>query len=484
MLINLYMSRVVLAELGVDDYGIYNAVGGVVGMFSIVSGALSGSISRYITFELGKGTGQKLNIVFSTSVNIMLGISFIVLFFAEPICVWFLNTQMNIPDGRLEAANWVLQCSIMVFCVNLISVPYNAAIIAHERMSAFAYISILDAVLRLIIVFLLGVLPFDKLVSFAILLMIVAVIIRVTYGVYCGHHFPECHYKFASDSKITREMTSFAGWSFLTNSALIFNTQGVNVLTNLYFGVGMNAARGIATQVDNAVLQFVSNFTMALNPQITKNYALGNKQEMFRLVCMGSKYSFYLMLLFALPLIAEADYILSLWLGGNVPPKTALFVKLGIIAAIVDRFGSTMTTACLATGTIRKYTLWVSIVGCTAFLLSWLFFGIGLSAESAYIAFTITYLMVNVTRLFMMKVMLGFPPMMYVREVLFKAIPTLVLAFVAPFVIVHTIDSSFSRLMISLFCCSIFTLFSVFSLGMSKSERSSIVNMVFRKLSK
>lgn len=484
MLINLYTSRVILAVLGVEDYGIYNAVGGVVAMFTVISGALSGSISRYITYELGKGVTKQLELVFSTSVNIMIGLSLIILLLSEPICLWFLNTQMNIPDGRMSAANWVLQCSLFAFCINLVSVPYNSAIIAHEKMSAFAYISILEAVLRLAIVFLLVILPLDYLVSYSILILAVALIVRITYGVYCNNNFQECHYVFLYNKKLTREMMSFAGWSFLTNTAYIFNTHGVNLLTNLYFGVTMNAARGIATQVDNAVMQFVNNFTTALTPQITKSYAKGDTQGTFNLVCMGAKFSFFLMLYFALPLIVEADYLLALWLGGNVPPSTAIFVRLGIIAAIIDRFGAVMTTACMATGSIKTYTIYVSLAGSLAFILSWLFFKIGFSAESAYFAFIITYVVVNYVRLRMMKSMLNFPPMMFMREVLLKILPTLAVSFVAPLLIIYYVNPSINRIFLSFLCCTLLTSVSIYYLGMRNSERTAVLKLLREKVKK
>lgn len=484
MLINLYTSRVILEALGVEDYGVYNAVGGVVAMFTVISGALSGSISRYITYELGKGGTQKLQLVFSTSVNIMIGLSLIILLLSEPICLWFLNTQMNIPDGRMYAANWVLQCSLFAFCINLISVPYNSAIIAHEKMSAFAYISILEAVLKLVIVFLLFILPLDKLVSYSILILVVALIIRIIYGIYCNHKFQECHYFFSYNKILTKEMMCFAGWSFLTNTAYIINTHGVNLLTNLYFGVTMNAARGVATQVDNAVMQFVNNFMTALTPQITKSYAKGDIQDTFNLVCMGAKFSFFLMLYFALPLLIEADYLLTLWLGENVPPSTAVFVKLGIIAAVIDRFGAVMTTACMATGSIKTYTIYVSLAGSLAFILSWLFFKIGCSPESAYLAFIITYIVVNYVRLRMMKQMLNFPPMMFLREVLLKIVPTLIVAFVAPLLIIYFMNPSINRLLLSIVCCTLLTSISIYFIGMRNSERTAVLKMIREKTNK
>ena len=284
MLVTLYTSRVVLNTLGVSDYGIYNVVGGVVAMFSVISVSLSSSISRFITYELGHGDFDKLKRIFSTSINIQVGISLVILVLAEVFGVWFLNTKMNIPAERMTAANWVLQCSLLSFIIGLISVPYNACIIAHERMSAFAYISILEVVLKLAVVYMLLVSPYDKLATYAVLLVVVALIVRLTYGQYCKRHFEESRYRFVHDKSLIKEMTGFAGWSFFGNGAYMLNTQGVDMLINIFFGVTFNAARGVATQVQNAVMQFVNNFTVAVNPQITKSYASGEREYMYKLV--------------------------------------------------------------------------------------------------------------------------------------------------------------------------------------------------------
>lgn len=483
LLINLYMSRVILDNLGVTDYGIYNAVGGVVAMFSVVSGALSSSISRFITYELGKGNTDRLRIIFSSSINIQLGIAALVILLSEPIGIWFLNTQMNIPSERIAAANWVMQCSLATFCINLIAVPYNACIIAHEKMSAFAYISILEASLKLLVALLLPVLLFDKLVVYALLLVVVALIVRFAYGVYCKRHFEECRYHFIFDKTVLKEMTGFAGWNFLTNTAYIFNTQGVNILINLFFGVTLNAARGIATQVEGAVMQFVNNFTMALNPQITKNYAQGKKAEMFHLVCLGSKFACFLMMFFAFPLIFEANYILTLWLK-NVPAHTVTFVQLSVIAAIIDRMGITCTTACLATGKAKDYTIWVSISGSLMFFLTWICFQAGCEPESAYVSYMVTYMIVNATRLVMMKRLHGFSILMYLKEVVLKVLATIPIAIAIPYIIITHMESSFTRLMTIILICTLSTAFSVYFLGLKTTERKAIFGLLMNRINK
>lgn len=294
--VGLFTSRVVLNVLGIDNFGIYNVVGGVVAMFNIVTTSLSQSISRYLTFELGRDNKEKLNMIFSTSVNIQILMSFVIIVLIEAFGVWFLNNKMNIPPDRIYAANWVLQFSVLAFIVNLISVPYNASIIAHEKMKAFAYVSILEAVMKLMIAYLLYISLVDKLITYAFLLLLVSIIIRLVYGQYCKRHFEECKYSFVFDKKLFADMSKFAGWNFLASTAYIFNTQGINIISNMFFGVAINAARGIATQVDGITRNFVSNFTTAVRPQIVKSYSVGDTNYMNKLVCSGAKYSYFLML--------------------------------------------------------------------------------------------------------------------------------------------------------------------------------------------
>ena len=307
LIVSLYTSRIVLNALGIEDYGIHNVVGGVVGMFSAISGSLSFAISRYLTFALGKGDNIRLNEVFCTSINILLGLSLLVVIIGEVGGLWFIYNKLVIPATRINAAVWVLQASLFAFCVNLLSIPYNALIVAHERMSAFAYISVLEAVLKLIVCYCIIIMPYDKLIVYSMLTAFVALIIRLIYGFYCKRHFEECKYRLVRDSQLVNGMGSFTGWSFLTHSIFVLNTQGVNILMNLFFGVTLNAARGIAVQVQNVITQFVLNFTSALNPQITKYYAQGNLKEMYILICRGAKIGFFLFLILALPILFESD---------------------------------------------------------------------------------------------------------------------------------------------------------------------------------
>ena len=483
LFISLYTGRVILNALGVEDYGIYNVVGGVVAMFSIVSSALSSSISRFITFELGKGNKERLNLVFITSVNIQIVISLIILLLGEIIGVWFVNNHMNLPEGRLGAANWVLHCSLLMFCINLISVPYNACIIAHERMTVFAYVSILEAVLKLAVCFLIQATPFDRLIFYAVLLVIVAVIIRLVYGIYCGRNFQECRYRFTADISLFKEMGSFGGWSFLTNTAYLFNTQGVNILINLFFGVSFNTARGIATQVDAAIMQFVNNFTTAVNPQITKNYAAGNKGDMFKLICRGSKFSYFLLLLFALPVMFETHYILQLWLK-MVPDYTVIFLRLTLIGAMVNMLGNTGITACMATGDIRRYVIWITSIGCLVFPFTWVAFELGMPVESAYIVFIFVYIGVDSVRLYIMKGLLGFPVMMFIKEVIWKITIVTGVAFLPPLWPYLLMQESFLRLLTICCVCTLSSCGTIYFLGLSQNERVFVKKTISKIIDK
>lgn len=472
--VSLYTSRVILQALGVEDYGIYNVVGGVVAMFSLLSGSLSNAISRFITFELGRGDIRKLNVIFSTSVNIQLGLSLLIMVLGAAVGGWFLNTRMNIPEGRMTAANWVLYCSLLMFCINLISIPYNACIIAHERMAAFAYVSILEALLKLLICYLIVVSPFDKLISYAILLIVVALIIRFIYSFYCGRHFEECRYRPVYDRSLLKHMGSFAGWQFLANGCWLFNTQGVNILINMFFGVALNASRGIATQVDSAIQQFVNNFMTAVNPQITKDYASGRIKEMFTLVCRGAKFSYFLLMLFAIPIMLETEYVLTLWLR-TVPDHTVTFLRLTIVGSMLNMLGGTGLTACMATGNIKRYSIWISSVGVLVFPLTWFAFKYGFPVESTYIIFIMVYIGVTVVRLYIMKGLLHFPPVLFVRKVVIPILIVTPVAIILPFIIATSFEQSFWRLFLTVVVSLISSSITIFLIGLTSGERKAIV---------
>lgn len=478
MAVSLFTSRVILNTLGVEDYGINNVVGGIVTMFSVLSGSLSSSISRFITFELGKGNIERLKTIFSTGVNIQLGMSVLIIIIAEAVGIWFLNTKMNIPTDRMVAANWVFQCAILTFVLNLLSVPYNAAIIAHEKMSAFAYISVVEVSLKLIFVYMLMISPFDRLETYAVLLLLVGAVIRFIYGYYCKRHFEECTYHFVFDKPVLKEMTGFAGWNFLGNGAYMLNTQGVNILMNLYFGVAVNAARGIATQVDAALKQFVNNFTTAVNPQITKSYAQGDLDYMHKLVCRSAKFSAFLMMFFAVPIILETNTILTIWLK-TVPDYAVIFLQWIIISSFMDTvLANSLVTSMFATGKIKRYQIIVTTVGCLVFPLSWIAFKLGFEPQVGYILYFIIYTILLFVRLYLLKDMVKLPVMMYIREVLYKLAPIIVVGFAIPGILILTMDAGWLRLILVCLLSVLVTAASEYFIGLSNKEKNFVAEKI------
>jgi O-antigen/teichoic acid export membrane protein len=465
---------VILLSLGVTDFGIYNVVGGFVAMFSVVSSSLSSSISRYLTYELGHGDRVKLNQIFSTSVHIqMIAFMFIILL-GETLGVWFLNTQMNIPIERMYAANWVLQCSLLSFGISLLVVPFNALVIAHEKMGTFAYIGIFEAVSKLIIAYLLFVSPVDRLIFYALLLTALSASILLIYALYSRCHFEECRYMRVRDWKLMKEMSNFAGWGFFSNTAYIFNTQGVNILINFFFGVTLNAARGVAVQVESAVVRFVNDFMTALNPQITISYAKGDRQTMNSLVIRGAKFSMYLFLLLSLPILMETDFILHLWLV-EVPEHTANFIRLSIIGTLMMSVGNTGYTACMATGYIKRYSLWITLTGCTIFPLTWIAFLMGMPVESAYVIFILVYFVVDMVRLWIMKSLLDFPVRAFLKEVFLNLLIMAALAVIVPLLFVGSMPQSLLRFIIvsiTSVCCS---MAAIWVFGLSMDEKSLLL---------
>lgn len=475
MLITLYTSRVVLKVLGVEDYGIYQVVGGLVAMFAILSNALSSAISRFITYEIGKGDKERLRLIFSSSKIIQVVLSVVVIIIAEIIGVWFLFNKMQIPEGREMAAFWVLQCALVIFCFNLISVPYNACIIAHENMTTFAYIGIFDALAKLGICYLIAQSPFDRLIYYAVLLALVSILNYIIYVIYCRRHFEESRSRFRFDKGIFKDMAGFAGWSFFSNSAALFNSQGVNMLINVFFGVTANAARGLANQVEQAVLHFVNNFTVAINPQITKSYANNEMDAMYLLVCRGAKFSFIAMLFFAIPIMAETETILNLWLT-TVPPNTIIFVRLSLILGMLDCLGKSSYTACLATGRLKWYAIIITSIAVLEFPLTWLSFAFGYSVVSAYYIYIFVKAGVLIARLYLMKSMLGFQPMVFVRQVYLRIIPVTILSCIPILFVLNVWEASFVRLILSVVIGLISVSFFAFSLGLSNNERKAITN--------
>ena len=480
ILVSLYTSRVILKTLGVEDYGIYNVVGGFVSMFGFLNTAMSATTQRYITYSLGTENTAQLNKVFSNCVMTHILIALIVLLFAESVGLWFLFNKMIIPESRMTAAFVVFQCSVVSTVVLILSVPYNADIIAHEKMSAFAYISIVEVTLKLLVVCLLKFGGIDKLIFYGILLLIVQCSIRLIYGSYCKRHFEETKFRIIWDFSLFKEMLSFAGWNLWGGVSNIMYTHGVNLLLNLFFGPAVNAARGIAIQVQNAISQFANSFQMAINPQITKSYAQGDNAYMHKLVFRSSKFTFILLFILSLPIFTETDYILRLWLG-TVPNWTVVFLRLMLCIVIVDSVANPFMVSVAATGNVKLYQ---AVIGGTMLLIvptSYIFLKLGGAPSVVFVTHLVFVVFTFILRLFIVKRMIHFSIKEYFIVCVLKIIAIIVPSFFSVWILKRYLNEYFgSQILIIVSSAVIGVIFSLIC-GLTKSERQIILQKVCLK---
>lgn len=479
MFISFFTSRVMLNALGVDDYGINNVVGGLVSMFSLLSSSLSSSTSRFITFGLGQGDMKELKKIFSTTINIHIIIAIVVVIAIETMGVWFLNNKMNIPLERLYASNWVLQCSVVVFAVGLLSVPYNSAIIAHEKMTVFAYITIIDAVSKLAIVFAIYYYEGDRLILFSVLMMFQSVIRQLVYWIYCKQNFQECVYIKVWDKKLNKSIFGFAGWNFIGASSAIMKDQGVNIAINLFTSPAVNAARGIAMQINGIINQFIGGFTTALNPQITKNYAFGDLARMHSLIFQGTRLSYYLFMFLSIPVFFEIEIILNIWLG-QVPEHTILYARLILILSLTEILSYTLITAQLATGKIRNYQLVVGGLQMMNFPISYLFLYLGFFPEVTIIIAIIISQLCLFARLWFLRGMIKLSAKDYLNKVYTNVMVVTVVSLILPFICYISISHPIIRFFSLCTSSVISSLFSIYYLGCSCEERKLVKGYVIK----
>ena len=481
MLVTLYTSRVVLRTLGVEDFGIFNVVGGIVVMFSFLNSAMSSATQRFLSFELGKDNLKQFSKVFSMSINIHVLIALLIFVLAETVGLWFVNTHLVIPPDRMVAANWVYQCSIFSFMVTVVSVPYNASIIAYERMSAFAYISILEVTLKLLIVFILQWLLFDKLKLYAVLLLTVAIVIRIVYGVYCKTKLDGCHYKWNKDRVLFKTLFSYAGWNLWGNLASVGMSQGVNILLNVFFGPAVNAARGIAYQVSAAVNMFCVNFQTAVNPQIIKYYASNNIKLMHKLIFQSAKYSYFLLLLLALPILFQTEFIFQLWLI-NVPLYAVTYTKIVIIIVLIDSISGPLMTGAQASGKIKLYQ---SLVGGLLLMILPISYYILLSYKNPTVPLLVNLgvsFVALMARLIILKYKIYLQLLEFVKKVILPILKVTCLAIITPYLLNRMLEDGFLKFTIICILTTMSTIFLISIFGLSKNDRNYIINILKNKL--
>ena len=486
MTVNFYISRVVLKVLGVEDYGIYNVVGGVVTMLSFLNACMTTSTQRYLTFELGRGDFVRLKRLFAASLNVHIAICLCIILSANTIGLWFLNTYLNIPDNRMFAANVVFQFSIFTFCADVVRSPFNAAIIAHERMNVFAYISIAEAFMKLGVACIISIATFDKLELYALLVFIVHLSICLLYQLYCHRKYAECRFRLFWDKKMYAELTGFAGWNMFGSIAWLMKDQGVNILLNLFFGPLVNAARGLAMQVSNAVMGFVSNFQTALSPQITKNYSQGYIEQMEGLAYKGSRYSFFLLFFIAFPLMLNIDVVLDLWLE-EVPQYASGFIILIMIESLGNiLWGNTMIVSMMATGKIRNYQIAVSSILLLIVPVSYIALKCGSNVYGVFCISICITLLAGMARFSFCHKQIGYSVKRMCREIVFPILKVLILAVPLPVFVKLTNFSGNG--MVGFVILSLLTVLvtgcSIGLLGLSKAERDIVINQIKKRIQK
>jgi len=480
MLIGLYTSRVILASLGFDDYGLYNVVGGIIAMFSFINGALSNTTSRYITFYLGKGNIIRLQEVFSTSFYIHIIIALLIILLGETIGLWYVFNKLVVPEGRFTAAIWLYQFTIITTAINIISVPFNAAIIAHERMFAFAIIAIIDCILKLLIAVSLRNAPFDRLIYYGAMILIVQLMDNVIYWLYSFKNFKGIRIKKHFDRSLFKEMFGFTGWNLVGNFSHVFFTQGINLILNYFCGTAVNAARGIAVQVDSVVQQFANNVQTPINPQIIKSYSVGDRDRMFTLIFTSSRICFYLLFLLALPIILEADFLLSIWLG-NFPDHTINFIRITLITVTLSALVTPMFMANLASGKVKTYQIVMSIISLVFIPLSYFSIKFTNVPETVFICTLVMTITEIVARIFIIHKQIGLPRLLYLKNVIINVIIVALLSTIIPLFIHIKMNYGLLRFLIVGFSCVLSTGIVVFYLGLNSVERSYVISFITNK---
>lgn len=479
--ITLYTSRIVLQTLGVEDFGIFNIVGGVVVLFTFINNAMVASTQRFLNFELGRNNIEEAKKIFAGSLNIYFAIVTAFVILAETVGLWFLNQYVNIPQDRADAANWVYQATIVTTVFNFIRTPYNAAIIAYECMKFYAYISIFEGILKLGIVFLL-VLFADRLISYAWLYSLVSFLIMCAYITFCYYKFEICrHHSFAFEKKRYVSLVNFSGWSLFGSVANMCGQQGVNILLNIFFGVAMNAAMGIANQVCSAINMFVSNFQTAFNPQIIKSYAAGEKERFITLILNTSKYSYYLLFVLVLPCFICCDQILQIWLG-TVPSHATSFCRLLLIFSLIDALQGPLWVSAQANGKIRNYQL---MIGCLILLnipIIYIVFTFSDIAELALVIRVLINIVTSITRVVYLKKLYSFPVLRYAKNIV-RCIFLSVIAIVISCSVYYLFSCRY-QVFITIAFSIVTSLIVIYNYGLNFNERFFIKSLLISKLRK
>ena len=477
LLLSLYSSRLILAALGVDDYGINNAVAGFASMFTIVTGSLSSAISRFLTFEQGTGNTERQKKIFSLSLNLMLGFALLIFVLSQTVGLWFVQNKMTIPPGRERASIWAFECAVLTVMSSLIVSPFNSAIIAHEKMSIYAFISVCEAVLRLGLALFLtfGHYSADTLILYAVIWALCTLMLQSFTIGYSAFHFPECRFRLIFEKKLGGELFSYAGWNFVESISGTFSGQGVNMLLNVFCGPAVNAARGLSNTVQSSIQMFVNNFTLALTPQITKAYASKDLPYVKYLLFRGERFSFFIMFLISLPVLIEANFVFSLWLG-EVPEHTVNFNRLALIACLIDLSYYNFGIVQNATGNVRNYRLMFSLCTLLQFPLAWIGLKLGSPPEIIYIVMYVSSVLRFIGTYFIVRKTLYYDMRELIDEMYWPELKVVICSSIIPLAVSFLLPYGWVRFLLVGFLCVLFTVPSILYVGCNQSEREFIFN--------
>lgn len=482
MVVTLYTSRVILQILGVDDYGIYILVAGFVSFFSFISRGLTTAIQRFLNTALGIGDKVELQKVFSISINIFILMSILIITIGETIGVWFVNSHLNIHESRMYAMNWVFQTSLLVFVVSIMRIPYNALIIAHERMDFFAYASIIEAILKLLIVFLLRIINIDKLILYSILFLCVTVIVNIIYYFYCKIEFSECQYKKVIDASLTSNLLSFSTWSMLGQIAVIGRGQGINYFINHYYSVSVNAAQGISNQVSGAMNNLVSNFQTAFNPQLFQTYASNEINEHCRLLYSSCKFSYYLLLMMVIPICFNMEMVLLTWLS-VVPQYSIEFCNLGLISYLLLSLSSPLTTTIFANGNIKNYQISLMIIHSTDLLISMIVLKMGFVPYSIAIVNVFIQVVFLIIRFVFASKVSNINFSSFFNQVILPVCSTTILAMILPILFLYNSNNTYHTFVICIIDM-IWVILIIYLAGLNKNEKLMINSKILQIIKK
>jgi O-antigen/teichoic acid export membrane protein len=475
--INLYTSRIVLEALGVGDFGIYNVVGGAVILLGFINSSMTVSTRRYLSFELGRGNQQRLHEVFVTSMNIYIIIAILFVILGETVGLWFVMEEMVIPPERMVAAQWCYHICLFTAITDILSCPYISAIVAHEKMKSFAYIAVLDAILRLLLVYLLLIFDYDRLIFYALLYACEKILIRMVYNIYCVRIFEECKYRWIFNKSLFKEMAIFAGWNMWGNLAYVTYTQGLNMLLNVFFGPIVNAARGVADQVQGTIGNFANNFQMAITPQITKTYASGKLDETHQLIYRGSRLTFCLMIVLCLPIIVETPTILSIWLK-EVPNGSVLFLRLLLVIVIVQKYSSPLATAVSSTGRIKKYETLVNGLMLTILPIAYLILYLGGAPWTVFVVYLVIVVIAFGLNLYIALPMMEMKLVDYLKYAIKPCVIVLFLSLLIIVPIKLLIASNILFSVLTIITTIVVTTFFSFKYGLNDEEQTVIIKKI------